>query len=375
MNKPIKLSVTELDFIPGNVLYAAQLTTLKEKIDQIIDYLPDSFASQSDTQQPTNPSDTQTTDTTRLTELENYLALLENSNKNINKNITDLYNKVQNLASGSLVIDNKEQFAKGIIDSTFAALLNMQLLKKETIDGEEVYSCAIDLAAINKLTGMASFLEILPGSAGLIATNFEQNSSGEWVPKYDGARIIASINESGNSAVKISADFINLEGYVKTSELEALNITANDTLTGVHIKGGDININDKFIVEPTGHVIADSITLNGQGHSIIVQPGGTYYLPESRPGACVWIVNKYPTTQPSMAEDIYIRTLSYNNYNRSNLDANSFIRQYDLNDGWNTNKIQNACQYDSSFANLMIVSMLVCDGKDWWEAYVRTTKD
>ena len=359
MNKPIKLSVTELDFIPGNVLYAAQLTTLKEKIDQIIDYLPDSFASQSDTQQPTDPSDTQTTDTTRLTELENYLALLENSNKTINKNITNLYNKVQNLASGNLIIDNKEQFARGIIDSTFAALLNMQLLKKETIDGEEVYSCAIDLAAINKLTGMASFLEILPGSAGLIATNFEQNSSGEWVPKYDGARIIASINESGNSAVKISADFINLEGYVKTSELEALNITANDTLTGVHIKGGDININDKFIVEPGGHVIAESITLNGQSNFIMRKRNQVITLPDPRPGTIITIVNE----TPSNADEFTDTTPKIITKDRSK----QFIRWFESSNGvWSRAASYEDSRIPAHIAEPMVFIQLVADGNNWY---------
>lgn len=356
MNKPIKFSTEKFVFEAGTVLHADQLNTITYKVDQIIDYLPDSFASQSDTQQPTNPSDTQTTDTTKLTELENYLALLENSNKNINKSITDLYNKVQNLASGNLIIDNKEQFARGIIDSTFAALLNMQLLKKETIDGEEVYSCAIDLAAINKLTGMASFLEILPGSAGLIATNFEQNSSGEWVPKYDGARIIASINESGNSAVKISADFINLEGYVKTSELEALNITANDTLTGVHIKGGDINIgNGAFVVDSDGHVTANDIIMSGQGHWITMEESSSVTLPDARPGSSVMVFNRVPTASGISYGEPHYRTI--------NSKYGSAIKVW-TEDGrrWSNE----GSSLTSWISSRIVYANFISDGKDWY---------
>lgn len=60
MNKPIKLQTQGLTFESGAVLYASQLTNLRDKIDEVIDFLPASFAQT----QPTTSGESQETPST-----------------------------------------------------------------------------------------------------------------------------------------------------------------------------------------------------------------------------------------------------------------------------------------------------------------------
>ena len=62
MNKPIKLQTQGLTFERGAVLYASQLTSLRDKIDEVIEFLPTSFAqtqptTTEPTTEPTGPSE------------------------------------------------------------------------------------------------------------------------------------------------------------------------------------------------------------------------------------------------------------------------------------------------------------------------------
>lgn len=318
----------------------------------------------------------------------------DNQNEGITKSIEELIqeaiaglvadvDRLKNTPSGQVVTEEMWAQYRNKTDETMQKVSAIEL----AFDGIDLTSLAANIQAAETLV---SQLSISPEKINLIVSLVDDDGNLIIEP----ANIIAAItkdNGSGEliSSIKISADQVTVSGNTTlqgaitriNGKLEGIdaqfeNIGVNDTIEGKHIKGGDINIKNNFIVDENGHVTAKSISLNGQGSTFVIQPNAPNNiatLPEAKNGATAWVINLYPTTQPSMidyADKTEVRTQSYNNFNGSDYSKNSYMKlmvgnRWEYASGQGT---RTACSIGAGRFDLVSFALFVSDGKDWYLA-------
>lgn len=320
----------------------------------------------------------------------------DNQNEGITKSIEEL---IQEAISGLVAdVDRLKNTPSGqvVTEEMWAQYRNKtdQAMQKASaiemaFDGIDLTSLAANIQAAETLV---SQLSISPEKINLIVSLIDDDNH----LIIDPAQIIAAItkdDESGEliSSIKISADQVKLsaggnvtvdakltdiQGQLNAIYAEFQNVGVKDTLTSVHIKGGDINIgNGTFVVDANGHVTANNITLDGQGSTFIVSPDGpdTVTLPDARMGASAVVINLWPSTQEySNNRRIEVKTKSYDNFNYSDHSKNSYIKvkegnHWSISDGVGTS-LPNSCSLKGQgYATFSIASAIFAsDGKDWY---------
>lgn len=216
-------------FVANRTLKAAELNSIVSKINEIIANFP-SDESSSD---PANS----VTEQDIVDKVNTAKAQLQSLIDEMNASIATLIVKVKGLEEGTNLVDDDEEFLKAIKQQCNIVLLDLNVAKKIVENGEEIIVPAVDLGVlkedVDNLTTMYAGLSALPGQVGLIANHFDEQGN----PIYNGAQIIASINEEGDSTVGINADKVLIGGDTTlTGKLTALtadinNINVPDTAT------------------------------------------------------------------------------------------------------------------------------------------------
>lgn len=319
----------------------------------------------------------------------------DNQNEGITKSIDEL---IQEAISG--LIEDVDRLkntpsSQVVTEEMWAQYRNKTDQAMQKASAIEMAFNGIDLtslaANIQAAETLVSQLSISPEKINLIVSLIDDDNH----LIIDPAQIIAAItkdDETGEliSSIKISADQVELSGStfnVKTKladiegQLSALygefqNVGVKDTLTSVHIKGGDINIgNGTFVVDANGHVTANNITLDGQGSTFIVSPDGpdTVTLPDARMGASAVVINLWPSTQEySNNRRIEVKTKSYDNFNSSDPSKNSYIKikegnHWSISDGVGISNPKSCTLKGQGYATFSIASAIfAADGKDWY---------
>lgn len=216
-------------FVANRTLRAAELNSIVSKINEIIANFPSDESS-------SDPVDS-VTEQDVIDKVNAAKAQLQSLIDQMNASIGTLIVKVRGLEEGMTTVDDEEEFLRAIRQQCNIVLLDLNVAKKIIRDGEEVIVPAVDLAVlqqdVNTLNTLYAGLSALPGQVGLIANHFDQSGN----PIYNGAEIIASINENGDSTIGINANKINIDGNTTlTGKLNALdadiaNINVPDTAT------------------------------------------------------------------------------------------------------------------------------------------------
>lgn len=216
-------------FVANRTLKAAELNSIVSKINEIIANFP-SDESSSD---PANS----VTEQDIIDKVNAAKAQLRSLIDEMNASIATLIVKVKGLEEGTNLVDDDEEFLKAIKQQCNIVLLDLNIAKKIIRDGEEVIVPAVDLGVlqqdVNTLNTLYAGLSALPGQVGLIANHFDEQGN----PIYDGAAIIASINDNGDSTVGINADQIlingdtTLTGKLTSLDADIQNINVPDTAT------------------------------------------------------------------------------------------------------------------------------------------------
>lgn len=319
----------------------------------------------------------------------------DNQNEGITKSIDELIqeaiagliadvDRLKNTPSGQVVTEKMWAQYRNKTDEAMQKISAIEM----AFDGINLTSLAANIQAAETLV---SQLSISPEKINLIVSMIDDDNH----LIIDPAQIIAAItkdDESGEliSSIKISADQVELsgstlsikakladiEGQLSALYAEFQKVEVKDTLTSVHIKGGDINIgNGTFVVDANGHVTANNITLDGQGSTFIVSPDGpdTVTLPDARMGASAVVINLWPSTQEySNNRRIEVKTKSYDNFNYSDYSKNSYIKikdgnHWSISDGVGIG-LPKACSLkEQGYATFSIASAIFAsDGKDWY---------
>lgn len=222
----------------------------------------------------------------------------------------------------------------------------------------------IDLSAykdmkdkMDEISKWASSLSIEPGKIELLASLVsDKDEDGNYEFLIPPAKIIAAITErdgSLKSEIKISADNIDLSGYVTAQDLSANYISTDQlgdfenrvknavidnldgiTINGVNINGGSLNIgNGKFTVDSSGKLIASDAEIKGViiPVTVIVNNGDEYTLPDAEDGAIYYILAMTASDMLN-GNPAEIKCSTYNVQNGSNKDA---LFEY-YNGSWNT---------------------------------------
>lgn len=370
-----------LNFTQDQVLTHGEMNSIADKINEIVRLL--------------SSLDTKNSGITDAQVQDKVDAIKNELSKNLQDAVTKLtvqINELKDLPEGASQTINAEtwaQYRKKIdgIDEYVTAI-------KETYKGIDLTSMK---ETLDKFETWASSISIEPDKIAILTGLFKEDENGNSVLSIPPAAIIASITESDDktliSQIEISAGNIIVNGEMNLSEklnaisadIQKLDVTemanikaavvdslTGTTISGVNINGGSINIGDgDFTVDSDGNVVANSITISGQGHILFIEPGGTYTLPEAKAGSTVHIVNKYPTANPATAAYITVKTKSYDNFksepNYNQRNDNSFIRVfYDNTNDWDMSIVPTACRLGNDCRNL-VSAILVGDGKDWWE--------
>lgn len=307
----------------------------------------------------------------------------DNQNEGITKSIEELIqeaisglvadvDRLKNTPSGQVVTEEMWAQYRNKTDQAMQKASAIEL----AFDGIDLTSLAANIQAAETLV---SQLSISPEKINLIVSLIDDDNH----LIIDPAQIIAAItkdDESGEliSSIKISADQVKLsgsnvtvkakltdiEGQLSAIYAEFQNVDVKDTLTGVHIKGGDININDKFIVEPGGHVIAESITLNGQSNFIMRRRNQIIELPDPRPGTIITIVNETPSNADGFI-DTTPKIITKDRYRQ-------FIRWFESSNGvWSRASSYEDSRIPAHIAESMVFIQLVADGNNWYVTICR----
>lgn len=299
----------------------------------------------------------------------------DSQNEGITKSIDELIqeaisglvadvDRLKNTPSGQVVT---EQMWAQYRDKTDQAMQKVSAIEM-AFNGINLTSLAANIQAAETLV---SQLSISPEKINLIVSMIDDDNH----LIIDPAQIIAAITKDGESgelisSIKISADQVELSGStfnVKTKltdiegQLSALyaefqKVEVKDTLTSVHIKGGDINIgNGAFVVDSNGHVTANDIIMSGQGHWITMEEYSSVTLPEPRQGSSVVVFNRVPTASGILQGEPHYRTIDVNS---------GVIRVWTQENGgkW-SNQGSSLISWISS---RIVFAKFVSDGKDWY---------
>lgn len=186
MNKPIKFSTENFAFEAGTVLRADQLNTITYKVDQIIDYLPNSF-----TQTPTNTQPSTTTPSSDGLSEQDVIAWINDAKTELNSKITSIQSWIAQQGDGHIYTRDDEEMIE-LFKTPFKSLLVHYGITDE--NGNPFFNL---------------FLEKNGITPAMISA---------WINK-----------ESSTSNIGISADYITIGGEVTlTNKLNALNVQIQD---------------------------------------------------------------------------------------------------------------------------------------------------
>lgn len=251
MNIP---ALNESMFKENTVLHADELNTLAKKINAIItaiEYINGLLSND---------------DISKLAAADDEL---NRKIDEINKSLATAITNIANLAEGKALIDNNEEFALAIKQQCNTVLLDLNVAKKITNpDGSTSVVPAVDILAAQKVNDLykSGSFDALPGTVGMVANFF--NSDG--TPKYNGAQIIASINDDGVSSVGINADKITISGDTNlTSKLTALDIAVAGSLSASTLSA------EKYITLDNQRLSINADTSHQIGEIEIVESGNS----------------------------------------------------------------------------------------------------
>jgi len=209
---------------------------------------------------------------------------------NVNEQLTALSGKIDDLDVGNL----EATYAKIDLSNVTTEHVSNLFVKTGLLENATIVDGHItgtltgvkisgDLIEANTLAVKDLLLE---GEDGLIyqinalASGLTQTELSKEIyqQKLNGTDIVAkSITGNQIAANTITADKINV------TDLFAQDITATGTITGLALKGGSININDKFIVDTLGNMTAKSGNFTGVVYAtdgtftgIVNATGGTF---------------------------------------------------------------------------------------------------
>ena len=208
--------------------------------------------------------------------IEQYDQLLRDANSWLTSQLTNTINRVSSLEDGHINIDANNETIKGLKQGLYQTFVALGLGEMDengnfTVSNATVATTA-QINALNQLVGaLQSTSTTTQSQIGLIANWYEKVTDAQgnetWIPKYDGAKILATINNQGQTAAQIIADLINLDGYVKASDIDAQNITAKSLLA----KGDSdyprvvINSTDGIQLLTSANASAININMDGSG--------------------------------------------------------------------------------------------------------------
>lgn len=299
----------------------------------------------------------------------------DNQNEGITKSIDELIqeaiagliadvDRLKNTPSGQVVTEKMWAQYRNKTDEAMQKISAIEM----AFDGINLTSLAANIQAAETLI---SQLSISPEKINLIVSMIDDDNH----LIIDPAQIIAAItkdDESGEliSSIKISANQVKLsaggnvtvdakltdiQGQLNAIYAEFQNVDVKDTLTGVHIKGGDINIgNGAFVVDSNGHVTANDIIMSGQGHWVTMEEYSSVTLPEPRQGSSVVVFNRVPTASGILQGEPHYRTI----------DVNSGVIRVWTEDGrrWSNE----GSSLTSWISSRIVFAKFVSDGKDWY---------
>lgn len=249
----------------NEVLQSAQMTAIGRAINDLVD----------DVQSIVVPTSIVTKDDVEDA-IDEYDALLKDANSWLTSQLTSAVNRISDLEDGTINIDANNETIRGLKQGLYSVFVSLGLGDIDENGNFTVSSATLattsQLDALNQLVaGLQSAATSTQSQVGLIANWYEKtvddNGNEVWVPKYDGAKILATINANGQTAAQIIADLINLDGYVKAQDISAYNITAKELLA----KGNSdyprvvINSNDGIKLLPSANSSAININMDGSG--------------------------------------------------------------------------------------------------------------
>ena len=158
-----------------------------------------------------------------------YHTTIEGAIGQLNTNLGLAVDRITTLENGSGHESGEDYDIDWVKDDIGTIFRYMGITKNE---GTGVYNYALDLGSLVNVDNLGQAIAALQTSAntngdaitalraGIIA-GYDDN--GDPVYKFDPAQIILAINSSGNTIGQIHADYIELDGYVTTSQLAATN--------------------------------------------------------------------------------------------------------------------------------------------------------
>lgn len=330
MNKPIKLSIAGLAFETGAILYASQLTTLRDKIDQIIDYLPDSFTQT----QPTTPEGGEEPSNPTREEIQ---QMVNDAKQELQNKINTINTWISQQPDGNTQVRTDEEMVD-LFKGPFKSLLFQYGLTDA--NGHPYFDLFFEEIGVDK-----AYI------SGWIDKSNQSNIG------IKASKIILDGSTVADELTAVKAKFGEIESVkAKIEELDSNNINVSDTINGKHIKGGDINIgNGVFVVDSDGHVTANDIIMSGQGHWITMEESSSVTLPDARPGSSVMVFNRVPTAEYVYEGQEHYRTI--------NAKYGSVIKIW-TEDG---RRWSNQGSYIASpISSRIVYANFISDGKDWY---------
>lgn len=233
-------------------------TTINKLIDDVNGIIPQSDVTREDVQDA----------------IDQYDQLLKDADSWLTSQLTDTINRVSDLEDGHINIDANNETIKGLKQGLYQTFVALGLGEMDENGNFTVSSATVattsQLNALNQLVGaLQSTSTNTQSQVGLIANWYEKITDDQgnetWVPKYDGAKIMATINNQGQSAARIIADLINLDGYVKASDIDAQNITAKSLLAKGNSDYPRVVINSTDGIQLLTSASASAININMDG--------------------------------------------------------------------------------------------------------------
>lgn len=244
-------------------LLSAQMTAIGRTINNLIDDVASIV-----------PTTNNVTDEDIQDKIDEYDVLLRNANSWLNTQLTSVVNRVSSLEDGVIDINANNETIKGLKQGLYSTFVALGLGEMDNEGNFTVSSATVattsQLNALNQLVGALQTTSTNTQSqVGLISNWYEKIADGQgnetWVPKYDGAKIMATINNQGQSAAQIIADLINLDGYVKASDIDAQNITAKSLLAKGNSDYPRVVINSTDGIQLLTSASASAININMDG--------------------------------------------------------------------------------------------------------------
>ena len=248
-------------FKSGHVLYAAELNTLVGRINSIIN---DVVNIQTNDNGVTYDQVEDAIDAY-------YRSIIQGAINQLNSNLGNALRRLTNLEKGS-GHEEGENYDLQWLRNDIGAIFRYMGITKDEETG--IYTYALDMGSLADIDNIGQAIAALQTSAstngdaiagltaGIIASYDE---FGNPIYKFDPAQIILAINSSGDTIGKIKADYIELDGYVKASDIDAQNITAKSLLAKGDSEYPRIVINSTDGIQLLTSASASAININMDG--------------------------------------------------------------------------------------------------------------